>query len=629
MAYDGIFIKSQINEIKKNILLEHISKITQKSQKEIIFHIRKNNTNYNLSLSANPNFPYILLSESDTSNLSTPPSFCMLLRKYLQGATIENIKQIGFKSVTKNDDSLCLERIVKFEFKNINENGDYSTYYVYFEIMGKYSNIVITDNENIILDILIKDKSDNPRLKIKEKYTTKGVTTKSDLMAENFDGFMSCINEGLALSAINNESVDLANIISKKYAGLSKPIILHIILEYLKSIKVKTLAYDFNYEIINKHINDKNSYQAFYAFLTKYIVDILLNYISLSPVINYKTNKPSDFYLFKLNTFLGETKTYETINKCLETYINEKFQDLNDTNEIKELQEIVKSLYTKLNKKLLIYNKDLEKCKDIDIYKNYGELVSCFGYNLEDIKDGILTCKDYNHNDEIVKIPVDESLTIAQNVEKYYDKYNKLKRTKDNVEKLINETTEKLEHLNTISHSLDLPNDKNDLYMIREEILNYFDEANKIQKLNKQKNDIKERKNIKKSSSHAKSKLNYNIHHFKSSTGIDIYVGKNNLQNEYLTFTLADSNDTWLHIKNATGSHVIVKMPYDKLDDKTLVEAASLAAYFSEKRNDTKATVDYTLRKELKKVKGKSPGFCIYHKNYSINVKPEITIKEI
>ena len=100
-------------------------------------------------------------------------------------------------------------------------------------------------------------------------------------------------------------------------------------------------------------------------------------------------------------------------------------------------------------------------------------------------------------------------------------------------------------------------------------------------------------------------------------------MGKNNLQNEYLTFELASPFDTWFHIKNSTGSHVIVKKPYTELDDKTLIEAASLAAYFSDKKNETKATVDYTLRKELKKVKGKAPGFCIYHKNYSINVKPE------
>ena len=630
MAYDGIFIKKQIKEIKDIVLNEHISKITQRSHKEVDFHIRKNSNDYILTLSANPNFPYILLSTSECSNLTTPPSFCMLLRKYLQCGLIKNIKQIGFKSINRTDDINCLERIVKFEFENINENGDITTYYIYFEVMGKYSNIIITDSDNIILDTIIKSNLEKKRLNVREKYTTKGITNKSDILQTNFDGFMSLINEGLALASINNEPADLSSIISSKFTGLSKPLIMHIVLTYLKSRRVKIDNESFTYESINKYFKTKENYQNFYNFIKEYITNILSGDFDIEPTINYKSNKPSDFYFFKLFTFQGDIKTFNTLNQCLETFIINKYTDLNDTNELKSLQSLVKNLFTKLNKKMDIYKKDLAKCADTDKYKNYGELVSCFGYNLEDIKDGILTCKDYNNNDAITKIPIDESLTVAQNVERYYDKYNKLKRTKDNVEKLIEETNIKIDHLNSIQHSLELPNDKNDLYLIKEEILNYFDEANKIQELNKHKNDIKARKNsksIKKNSS--KDRLNYNIHHYKSSSGIDIYVGKNNLQNEYLTFTLADSDDTWLHIKNATGSHVIIKKPYTELDDKTLVEAASLAAYFSEKKNETKATVDYTLRKELKKVKGKSPGFCIYHKNYSINVKPEIIIDEV
>ena len=630
MAYDGIFIKKQIKEIKDIVLNEHISKITQRSHKEIDFHIRKNNSDYILTLSANPNFPYILLSTTECKNLPTPPSFCMLLRKYLQGGLIKNIKQIGFKSINKTDDGICLERIVKFEFENINENGDISTYYIYFEIMGKYSNIIIVDSNNIIFDTIIKSNTEKKRLNIKEKYTTKGITNKSDILQTDFTGFMSSVNEGLALASINNESADLSSIISSKFTGLSKPLILHIILEYLKGRRVRINNENFTYDSINKYFKSKEDFQNFFDFITKYINSLLNMGFSVTPTINYKNEKPSDFYFFKLSTFQGEIKTYDTLNSCLESFITKKYTDLNDTNELKSLQNLVKNLFTKLHKKMDIYKKDLAKCADTEKYKNYGELVSCFGYNLEDIKDGILTCKDYNNNDAITEIPIDESLTVAQNVERYYDKYNKLKRTKDNVEKLIDEATAKIDHLSSIQHSLELPNDKNDLYLIKEEILKYFDEANKFKDLHKQKNDITSRNNLKQNKKNtSKSKLNYNIHHYKSSSGIDIYVGKNNLQNDYLTFTLADSDDTWLHIKNATGSHVIIKKPYIELDDKTLIEAASLAAYFSEKKNETKATVDYTLRKELKKVKGKSPGFCIYHKNYSINVKPEISIKEV
>ncbi len=627
MAYDGIFIKSQIKEISSIVLNEHIAKITQKSHKEINFHYRKNSKNLILTLCANPNFPHILLDDESMENPTTPPGFCMLLRKYLQGGKIIDIRQIG-KRISKDfNEQQRLERIVKFTIENINDCGDKVNYNLYFEIMGKYSNIIITDQNDTILDILIKSTIENPRLVLKCKYSIKDIANKSEILNESFDEFMSNINETKALAGINDMTYDLADGISSKYAGLSKPYILSEIITYISSKHRISNNKVFNYDLINKYVNSKEDFEAFFNFL-KCKINELINKNEFYPVINFKGEKPSDFYLYKLKTFEGEIKEYDSINNCIKDFIKLKHSDMNDTSEKKNLEEIVKKLYIKLNKKLDIYKKDLAKCDNIDVVKNYAELVSAFGYNLEDIKDGLLTCKDYNHNDEIVHIPVDESLTVAQNVERYYDKYNKLKRTKDNAENLINEINDKIEHLNSIAYSLRLPNDKYDLYLIKEEIIKYFDESNKIQSLKKQKNDNKKR-NDRNSNKKNKNSLNYNIHHYKSSSGIDIYVGKNNLQNEYLTFTLANADDTWLHIKNSTGSHVIVKMPYEKLDDKTLIEAASLAAYFSEKRNETKATVDYTLRKELKKVKGKSPGFCIYHKNYSINVKPEILINEI
>ena len=343
----------------------------------------------------------------------------------------------------------------------------------------------------------------------------------------------------------------------------------------------------------------------------------------LAPCINYKGEKPSDFYLFKLCQFVGEIKQFNSLNELVYSYYHEKFLKQNNMYGKKDIYETIKKLYEKINKKIDIYKKDLAKCENMEKYKNYGELVSVYGYNSESIKDGILTCEDYNNDNQIVKIPIDEELTITKNVENYYEKYNKLKRTKENAEKLLAEALDKLEHLSSIETSLDMTEDNSDLFLIKEEILNYFGESHNINALNLHKENIAKRKPVK------KQKLEYNIHHYKSHNGIDIYVGKNNLQNEYLTFTMASPNDTWLHIKGSTGSHVIIKKPYTELDDKTLIEAASLAAYFSDKKNEAKATVDYTLKKELKKVKGKAPGFCIYHKNYSINVKPEILASEV
>ena len=617
MAYDGIFIKAQLKEIENFLIGEHIAKITQKSPKEINFHYKKNSKSYIFTLSANPNFPHLLLCEEIADNYDTPPTFCMLLRKYLQSGIVKSINQIG-KNYNKNYDiDIYLERIVKIVVENINEKGDKSDYYLFFEIMGKYSNVIITDNNNMILDILIKDKSKNARLKVKSKYTINNIVNKDEILLENENDFINKIKNSEVLSNINNEKLNLADIITRNYAGLSKSLILSIIKSYIIQSGKKLINDNSIYERINEYIN-VNNYADFFNYFLKYINNII-NQNSYIPVINYKNNKPSDFYLFKLSTFEGEINQYKNTNDCIKNYIKQKYINNND-DEITNIQKVIESLKIKLNKKLDIYEKDLAKCNDFEKFKTRAELISIYGYDNKNIKNGILFCNDYNDNQ--IEIQLDNSISIAKNVENNYNKYNKLKRTKNNVLKLIDETTKKLEHLNIILDSLSFSNDKNDLYIIKEEILRYFGEANKIQNLNVQKKNILERKNV-------KNKLNYNIHHYKSDSGIDIYVGKNNLQNEYLTFNLASPNDTWLHIKNATGSHVIIKESYQNLDEKSLIEAASLAAFFSEKRNETKATVDYTLRKELKKVKGKPPGFCIYHKNYSINVKPEILLKEI
>ena len=625
MAYDGIFIKEQINEILVILQNEHISKVTETSHRDVNFHFRKNNKNYIFTLDANPNFPHMLIHDENIDNMKVPTAFCMLLRKYIQGGVIKDIYQIGNTpdSIYKNNGSY--ERIVKIIFENVIENGDFNTYFIFFEIMGKYSNIIITDSNYIIIDTLIKSIVENNRLKVKNKYSITEIAKKIEITTENTTHFESIINSEKVLTSINNETFDISSAICKNYAGISKQFVTSELIEFINNSKQNE---------ISDNLNDNNSHFFNYSIFDRYITSVsnygcLLNQIQknlkreLSPSINYKDSTPSDFYLYKLNQYEGNIKYFKNLNLTLSTFINEKYSYTKDSNEKKLLLETVKKIYQKLNKKKDIYEKELAECKDLEKYKNFAELISAFAYDKNNIKGNKLICNDYNNNNITVEIPIDTNVSIAKNVEKYYSKYNKQKRTILNADKLLSEIQSKFDHLDIIKSTIDFTNDKNDLYLIKKEICDYFDESKGLISLNEKTNEKSKNKQSK------KSNLNYNIHHYKSSSGIDIMLGKNNLQNEYLTFSLASPNDTWLHIKNATGSHVIIKKPYELLDDKTLIEAASLAAYFSDRKNETKATVDYTLRKELKKVKGKGPGFCIYHKNYIINFKPEMLIKEI
>ena len=659
MAYDGIFIKYQIAEILNVVKNEHISKIAEGTSKDVSFFLHKNGKNYKLTLNANANFPHMLLTDENINNMKTPTGFCMLLRKYLNGGIIKNIHQIG-KDTTldnPNNSTNSYERIIKFDIENISENGNKNFYYVFFEVMGKYSNIIITDENLVILDVLLKGNIENARLKQKNVYNITNIANKYEIEDETAAHFITIINKEKAISKINNETFDMSSAIIKNYAGLSKPYIMSSLIDFYnfkKNIKKEIQSLNTSNNLLSTDINDDDSSEVAntinsdyasgnyfnYASFEKYFIDensyntflnILkdnLNHFPM-PCINYKNEKPSDFYFYKLNQFEGRIITFTSLNNLIKNYVDEKFLTINDSNEKSVLNETIKKLYAKLNKKIVIYNDDLSKSEDYEKYKNYAELISAFAYDNKNIIGENLICNDYNHNNKEITISLDTTLSVAKNVEKYYNKFNKLKRTRENALKLIKETEDKLSHLDSIKSSIEFTNDKNDLYLIKKELVDFFDETKSIGNFNREQNTSKKSFSKINSSKKKSNQLNYNIHHYKSSSGIDIYVGKNNLQNEYLTFTLANPNDTWLHIKDSTGSHVIIKGSYENIDEKTLIEGASLAAYYSDKRNETKATVDYTLRKELKKVKGKAPGFCIYHKNFSINVNPAVLLKEI
>lgn len=607
MAYDGLFLRGQLNELKKCFLNERITRILQPDNKTILLIFRKNNTDIVLSISINPNFPVIrIIDDKDYANLN-PMSFCMLLRKYLNNGIVINMSQIDGRG-----DYNSLERIFDIEIKNVTDGGDIKNFHLIIELLGRYSNIAICDEDYCIIDALYKNINSDSKLRElepKKVYSTNDLIEKYSLINLSYEDFIKHIYDNFKINILNKTNNNLTNLIIQTFYGMSKTYIINILNKFntdeLKTLEMLNSAKDFN-DLIDSNLL-KNEFNE----IVDNISQILNN--NTNPTIYYENDKPIDFHIVQLTQYNGDIKNCNSINDLINTYYKEKYNYSLETNDKSVLINNLKQLLIKFNKKIELYESEINNNNNYEKYKIYADLINTYGYNNEMIVDNNLICPNYYDNNKEDKIPIDNELSISKNAEKYYQKYNKSKRSILANTDLLNKTKQELNHLLTIEDTLNFNLDAYDLLLIKEELNKYF-----------YKKNISSNQNNKKP-----KKINYNIKKYKSSSGIDIFLGKNNLQNEYLTFDIAKNTDTWFHVKNATGSHVIIKKPYTDLDMKTIEEAAALCAYYSSLKNETKVTVDYTLKKELKKVKGAAPGFCIYHKNYSINVVPSNKIQEI
>ena len=252
--------------------------------------------------------------------------------------------------------------------------------------------------------------------------------------------------------------------------------------------------------------------------------------------------------------------------------------------------------------------KQLKDTEKREKYRIYGELLNTYGYELSG-GEKEFTCINYYTN-ENVRIPLDPQLSARENAQKHFDKYNKLKRTFEALNDLTKETKEEIDHLESISAALDIALEENDLVQIKEELMEY--------------GYIKKRR-----AGEKRPKITSRPFHYLSSDGFHIYVGKNNYQNEELTFKLANGGDWWFHAKGIPGSHVIVKTEGKELPDRVFEEAGALAAWYSKGRGSDKVEIDYIQRKNVRKAAGGAPGFVIYHTNYSLVAVPSCDFKEI
>ena len=299
---------------------------------------------------------------------------------------------------------------------------------------------------------------------------------------------------------------------------------------------------------------------------------------------------------------------YDSILRLLEDYYAEKNTLTRIRQKSVDLRRVVQTALERNRKKYDLQAKQLRDTENREKFKVYGELIHTYGYNLEPGAKKLEALNYYTN--EMITIPLDSTKTPQENALKYFEKYNKQKRTFEALTSLIEETRDDISYLESVSNALDIALSEDDLTQIKEELI----ESGYIR-----------RKFTKK-----KVKITSKPFHYLSSDGYHIYVGKNNLQNEELTFHFASGNDWWFHAKGIPGSHVIVKTNGEELPDRTFEEAGKLAAYYSKNRGSEKIEIDYIEKKHVKKPKGGKPGFVVYYTNYSLMIDSDISqIKQL
>lgn len=579
MAFDGLVMANVCYELKTCLVGGRISKISMPNKDELLLTIKNMAKNFRLLISANASLPLIYLSNINKQSPLNAPAFCMFLRKYIGTAKITDIYMES------------LERIIIIELEHNDELGDKCRKKLIFEMMGKHSNIIFCDENLKILDSIKRISASTSSLREvlpARTYFLPKELQKINPLTLDFESFYNLIK---------NSNENILRFLYLNYAGIS-PLLAEEICTRA-NIDSVSLASSLR-EIEYKHL-----YRTFELIME----DIKDN--RFSPTIVYKNEEPIEFSSLSLSSYsstLFKSIKFESISALIYEYYSTKDTYIRIKQKSSDLRKIVSTILERNVKKFDLQRKQLLDSDKMDKFKVYGDLITTYGYELKGGEKELL-CPNYYDDNKEIKISLDDTISAIENAKKYYDKYAKLKRTKDALTFQIEKTQADIKHLESIMTSLDLASDEDDLEQIRAELLDFS--------------------YIKKTSSTKKTKLVSKPLHFISSDGFHIFVGKNNFQNEELSFKLASSNDWWFHAKNVAGSHVIVKAENKELSDRCFEEAAALAAFYSSNRLNQKVEVDYMQKKNLKKVPNAAPGFVIYHNNWSMIVSPSNKLEQI
>ncbi len=568
MAFDAFMIRAVVHELSELLTNARVEKVLTPSKDEIFLLLHRDSYHARLQINAGAGAPRLGISRDNPENPKVPPMFCMLLRKHLTGARIIDIKQHGF------------ERMAEITFETYDEMGFFTTRKLICEIMGRYSNAILCDAENTILGVLRPvdfTTSSKRQVLPKMTYEYPPEQGKRDPFTETEEGFLSCINE------VSDKAL------CEKYTGFS-PLTAR--------------------EVIHKTVN-KNDISSFWAAFKALISDAE-NHIYSPTLLRKESGEPFEFSPFPINQYGSRYKIehYESIWELTDAFFTQREHLQRERQRAATTERLMKNAESRLLKKLELQRKELKDTEKKSEFKQKADLITANIYRFKGRVDS-LTLTDYIINDDgsytekEVIIKPEPGLTPSQYAQKLYKKYNKAKNAEAQITLQLEKGEAELEYVRTVLEALTRIDGQSDLDEIRRELT----ESGYIRKLEPKNQSRKSKKPQKSAPLRSPMK-------FTTSGGLTVLVGKNNLQNDELTFRTASKNDYWFHVKNRPGSHTILLCDGQEPSDADLTEAAILAAKNSTASGDDRAEVDYTRVKNVKKPSGSKPGFVIYE-NYS------------
>lgn len=583
MAFDGLMTYTLLKELQQTLIGGKVDKIFEPNSNEIVLGIYHNCTSYALNIVTTSNNYRMCLTTHSKANPNFAPNFCMILRKYLLNTRITNISTMG------------LERLFIIEFEGHNKSGDFTPKKLMIELMGKHSNVILVNSNNIILDALKHfDINSNSYRNVLPNFAyTFPISNKLDFFemqnAEDFYHsilkYQSISEKELSESTIEITSFGLSQMIPNTFTGISKS----SILSFIEELEISDVFCKENCQKVYNHI-----------------YNILYHPDNVTVHID-----KNDYYL-KMDSSLGQNSM---ISFDIDDYYFQKEHNENFITYRTNLSRLILQHLKKLTNKLNTVNDKLQECKNTESYKLFGELITNNLYRINNVHQEYIEIENYYDNNRLIKIPLDKSITPSENAKRYFKKYHKLKNAKLIVESQKSEIEQDINYLESIIYELQTAKAIEDI----DEIYNEFSEnfaSSHMQKQNKKKVNKKLSKNQKKKDDTVGEPIKTVI------DGFTVLIGKNNRQNDSIT-KQAQPDDLWFHTKDIHGSHVILKTNQSSPSQETINSVAAIAAFYSKANQSSNVPVDYTYIKYVKKPSKAKPGMVIYSNHKNVIVKPK------